>query len=173
MSLKRTDVRSVSELEGLLKSVTSGLVTFDGCDGAGKTYLARQIASAMGLTSIDLDCYLVKETGNFVSALRLDELTCAIGAALARSPVVLLSGVCMRQVLEAIDRSDSMYVYVQRNTSTGQVADSAFIDVESGVEVGLEYIKSCFSGLDSEVYTYHRKYRPWTNADIVFVRVAD
>jgi hypothetical protein len=35
MSLKRTDVRSVSELEGLLKSVTSGLVTFDGCDGAG------------------------------------------------------------------------------------------------------------------------------------------
>jgi MoxR-like ATPase len=169
----RVEVRDVPQLADLIKQVSSGLVTFDGCDGAGKTYLARQIGQALDLPPIDLDTYLEKDQGEFVGALRMDELKRDIEEALGRSPVVLVSGICMRRVLEEIDRRAALTVYVQRNTSAGLIADSVFIDAEAGEYVDESYRDHCFSGLDPEIYDYHREYRPWMNADIVFVRVAD
>lgn len=69
-------------------------------------------------------------------------------------------GICMRKILEAINCNAIPSPYVQRNTSTGQLADSVFIDVGSGVEVCPKYRPLCFSSLDSEIYTYHSDFQP-------------
>ncbi|WP_321947862.1 shikimate kinase [Paraburkholderia sp. J10-1] len=171
MNARRVVVTDVGELAEALRPVAGGLITFDGCDGAGKTTLALKLSEALGHEVVDVDKHLNRQMGEYVKAIRLSELASDVESAFARSPVVLLSGICMRQVLVAINRIATVAVYVQRNTPMGLAGDSDFIDVESGLEASKDVL-SFFTELDREVYAYHRAYRPRENADIVFTRIA-
>ncbi|MGN6232083.1 MAG: hypothetical protein ACTHNZ_13100 [Trinickia sp.] len=162
----------VSVLVGVLSRLSRGLISFDGCDGAGKTRLACDISRALGHEAIDFDQFLTRQTGEFFKALRLPELKQQIGEALTRSPIVLLSGACMREVLAALNRVAAASVYVQRITQAGLPSDMDFIDVESGIEASADVLAN-FSVLDHEIYAYHRQHRPRTNADVVFNRRAE
>jgi hypothetical protein len=56
------------------------LLLFDGCDGAGKTFLARKIATSLGRETVDLDDHLEHDTRVFFGALRLPEVSKSIAA---------------------------------------------------------------------------------------------
>lgn len=172
MTRLRVSLRTPAEVTDVVRSVTAGLVTFDGCTSAGKTTLAATVSKELGLPLVDLDDYVVRNEGHFVNALRSDELKAKIETELAQSPVVLVSGVCMQEVLRLIAIPAATSVYVQRNTAVGLPGDLDFIDAESGIEAHADILQH-FSELDREVYAYHRDFRPRSRADVVYVRVAD
>lgn len=172
MAENRIELREVAKLVEELRPIRAGLISFDGCDGAGKTTLAEEISSALRRPVIDLDKFVAPETGEFVHALDLVTLVQELDSALASSPVVLLSGVCMRQVLETINSNAVVSIYVQRNTQAGLPGDIDYIDVESEVEASADVLE-LFDELNLEVYAYHRAYRPRTKSDLIFIREAD
>jgi hypothetical protein len=96
------------ELAEYVVGIGRGLVAFDGRPTAGKTPLARDIAKRVGCTAVDADKFLPVVTdddfeqrrkGSFVEALRIDVMRRAVEAG---GPLVLLSGVCARQVIERL-----------------------------------------------------------------------
>jgi hypothetical protein len=161
------EVRDVSRFESILRGVDGGLIAFDGCPSAGKTALMNRIAVNRKWPAIDFDPYIECERGEFVNALRLPDLTAAIACARLQSPVVLVAGVCMREVLERIGITAVQHVYVQRNSPMGIPGDLDILDLEDGRPLG---DTSLLNELDLEVATYHARYRPRSHADIIYVR---
>jgi hypothetical protein len=104
MEITRIETADVEALEHRVREIRHGLITFDGCMLAGKTGLMREIARRLGAQGLDLDDFVDRQQGVFVEALRLQELTAAIEQAHAKTGVVLLSGICMLEVLERIGR---------------------------------------------------------------------
>ncbi|MDO3527528.1 hypothetical protein ACNRBH_09155 [Ralstonia pseudosolanacearum] len=163
------EVTDVSDLESLLRTVEHGLITFDGCTSSGKTTLMNNLAGRLKCPAIDLDQYLDRQRGEFVNALRLPALTDAIEQGCQQSPVVLVSGVCMREVLDRLQFTAAMNIYVQRNSRTGIPSDLDFLDLEDGHLLD-DTLASLLSDLDLEIAAYHEHYRPRRNADVVYVR---
>lgn len=172
MSEKPIEILDFNLLVEHFRQLDEGLVTFDGCDGAGKTTLARAAAEALGCCAVDLDKHLVKETGEFIGALRVDEFAKNLDDAFTSSRVVLLSGVCMQEALLRIGRQSAIRVYVQKISRAGIPCDLEFIDVENGIEASPDVL-ALFEELHMEVYAYHRRYRPRSKSDIVFIRKAE
>lgn len=48
-----------------------GLIVLDGLPGAGKSTLARDLEASLDCLVVDADCFLVKERGKFIGALRV------------------------------------------------------------------------------------------------------
>jgi hypothetical protein len=107
------------ELAEYIAGIGLGLVAFDGRPTAGKTPLARDMTKRVGCTAVDADKFLPVVTdddfeqrrkGSFVDKLRIDDMRRAIEAG---GPLVLLSGVCARQVLERLKIPAAAIVWVQ------------------------------------------------------------
>lgn len=170
MDKERIELRSVPDLQRRIADVPAGLVTFDGAPHAGKTWLAREMGRALGCPAIDLDCYLNRQQGAFIDALRITELTCSIDKARARSAIVLLSGICMLRVLDMAKLHAALSIYVQRLSPMGIPNDLDTTDAENGKPFDDDPdIPSLFK----EIHIYHADYRPLANADIVYRRTAD
>ncbi|MFT0733431.1 hypothetical protein [Ralstonia wenshanensis] len=108
METTRIETADVEALAHRLREIRHGLITFDGCMLAGKTGLMREIARRLEVQGLDLDDFVDRQQGVFVEALRLQELIAAIQQASAKSGVVLLSGICMLEVLERIGRESAI-----------------------------------------------------------------
>lgn len=101
---------NISVLVDMLIPLPRGLISFDGCDGAEKRN-SHVMSLAHSGEAINLDQFLNRRTGEFFRALRLPELKRQMDGALTRSPIVLLSGVCMREVLASLNRVTVASVY--------------------------------------------------------------
>jgi len=95
------------ELATYIGSLGRGLIVFDGRPLAGKSHLAR----TLGCTFVDADDFLDRKTGKFLAALRIDELRRAIEAG---APLVLLSSVCARQVIERLGLPVAAIVWIEQ-----------------------------------------------------------
>jgi hypothetical protein len=133
------------------------LIAVDGWMASGKTYLARDLAVRLGLPCCDLDAFLQAEREVFFPALRLDDLR----AEITKHQRVIVAGVCVLQVLEALDRPVDVLVYVQRMAVWGW-ADAD--DVEGAPDADSR-------SLACEVRAYHGSHRPHERADIVLERM--
>lgn len=167
MGTTRIETEDVDALEHRMREIRHGLITFDGCMLAGKTELMREVARRLGLQGLDLDDFAERQQGVFVEALRLQELTAAIEQARAKSGVVLLSGICMLEVLERIECESKLTVYVQANNRDGTPDDIDLIGAETGRRPDLIEF---FGGLEDECFSYHARYRPCNGADVLFIR---
>ncbi|KVV20740.1 hypothetical protein WK78_25860 [Burkholderia cepacia] len=163
----RIETADVEVLEHRIRLITHGLITFDGCMLAGKTKLMREIEGRLKVQGLDLDDFVERQQGMFVEALRLQELAAAIEQARAKSEVVLLSGICMLEVLERIGRESNLTVYVQANNRDGTPDDIDLIGAETGRRPDLIEF---FGELDDECFSYHARYRPCNGADVLFIR---
>lgn len=166
MTNEQIELKSIEGLRNRINEVSSGLVTFDGCMCVGKTETARTIAQALGHPVLDLDSFLVKQQGTFFQALRLRDFSTAVADALTCSQVVLVSGVCILRVLEAVNLRAALSVYVRRLSPMGIPTDLEITDAEEGALFAEDYpdIPAIFR----EVHAYHAKYRPLANADICY-----
>lgn len=108
------------ELSSYLAGIGRGLVAFDGRSGVGKTPLAREMAQRVGGAAVDVDAFLPKATDadfeatrglDFADMLHINDLRRAIEAG---GPLVLMSGVCARQVLKRLQLPAAGIVWVQR-----------------------------------------------------------
>ena len=170
MEITRIETADVEALEHRVLEIRDGLITFDGCMLAGKTGLMREIARRLGMQGLDLDDFVDRQQGVFVEALRLQELTAAIEQAHAKTGVVLLSGICMLEVLERIGRESNLTVYVQASNQEGMPDDIDLIGAETGRRPDLIEF---FGELEDECFSYHARYRPCNGADVLFIRVLE
>ena len=164
----------VAALEARISGVGAGIVALDGAPQAGKSWLMSELARRLRCDAIDLDDHLDEDHRVFVDALRLTELDRRLDAALAASRLVLVAGVCMREVLDKLGRSPALSIYVQRNTPMGIAGDLDMIDAEDGEQSNatkeLDALFLDCGVLDREVRHYHERYKPRRNADIIFIR---
>ena len=167
MEITRIETADVEALEHRVLEIRDGLITFDGCMLAGKTGLMREIARRLEVQGLDLDDFVDRQQGVFVEALRLQELIAAIQQASAKSGVVLLSGICMLEVLERIGRESNLTVYVQANNQDGTPDEIDLIGAETGRRPDLIEF---FGELEDECFSYHARYRPCNRADVLFIR---
>jgi hypothetical protein len=93
-----------------ITEVGRGLIALDGRPGVGKTPLAKDIANRVGGTAVDADMFLQPQMGKFVGALRIEEMRHAIEAG---GPLVLLSSVCARRVVEQLKMTATAFVWVE------------------------------------------------------------
>jgi hypothetical protein len=152
-----------------IAALRAGLVVFDGCQGVGKSSLARSIAELIGCEAISADEHVERGRGCYVAALRIDGLKCSVSGALERSPVVIFDGVCARDIVDRLGFVPALFVYVQRNSSAGVPGDLDVLDQEDRLEN--QGIAEDFRELDIEIANYHRRRRPRRNADIVYIQM--
>jgi hypothetical protein len=158
-------------LADLLAALGRGLVVFDGCPAAGKTTLMRDMAARLDCKAFDADAYLNRKQGTFVNALRFDELGTVIRN-VATSSLVLMASLCARQVIERLGLSGVTFVYVQRNSSVGLAADLDDLDAETDENIPDPIELNLMTALYREVRAYHTRYRPFHNANLVYVRTS-
>jgi Shikimate kinase len=105
-------------LAAYIKSLGQGLVLFDGRPTAGKTTLAKQMATRLRCGVVDGDAFVIRKQGQFISALKIADLRQSIESALVATPLVLLSTVCAREVATKIDMGPVSWVWIERTSLT-------------------------------------------------------
>jgi hypothetical protein len=164
---------SLSELAEALKTVT-GLIALDGCTGVRKTRLAEKIGAARPDSEvIEVDRFLEPNQDQYVAALRVVQLREAVWRALNRSGIVILDGVCARDVICLIGCNAAFHVYVQRNSSVGVPQHLDILDQEEKDAPSFHDPACPPSLLELELAEYHRRRQPRRNADIIFVWSCD
>lgn len=161
-------IGSFDELLHRLQELPAKLVGVEGFCGSGKSFLAEAVASTMPSTTIHLDNFVVGDDEARPYAERIDYkgLRMSVDGAAARRELVLIEGICLRSVLERLDRQVNLFVYVKRMSPTGLWHDGIHLeDAESADSIGIldEPERSDFS--------YHSIVRPHELADIVYCRV--
>jgi hypothetical protein len=160
-------------LAAYVESLGSGLVVFDGRNGSGKTYMARQMQRRLvGCKAIDADCcFLVpNEQGQFVGALLLNMMRPLIEAHLARTPLVVLSTVCARAVVEKAGLKARAFVWIEGLDADDHDAARAWYAEDRGFNppnVGGELRGPFLDELETYVETYKARERP----NVVYVNV--
>jgi hypothetical protein len=156
-----------------IKAIGAGLIAIDGCCGAGKTHLAKWLGTTQDIRVVEADKFLIPQTEVFVKSLRMDELRTAVIETNPKENLVILEGVCIRNVLEELAITASMFVYVLRTPEMGVPYDADILDFECECEIhkyeGREP-RAPEVVLGPELAEYHRHQKPRRTADILFIR---
>jgi hypothetical protein len=154
----------------IVRRLKSGLVVLERCTGAGKSYLAATLRELIpSCAHVEADKSIGHKDIGYFAGMNIDALRQAVCEALCKSPITIFDGILARDLLEKIGHQGKLFVYVQLNSSVGVPADLDTLDQE---EDDPEPFRGG-SPLASEVAGYHRRRRPRTNSDVLFIRVAD
>ena len=113
---------------------------------------------------MDLDAVLNRNRGGFIEHLDIDP----IASAIKTHPDLVLSGVCMREVLERVAAPNAIHIYVKRMDlgiwtheaeANGQLGDYCLLDRHAAP-----------GELELEVRAYHHRWLPHEKADLVLQR---
>ncbi|GMN04552.1 hypothetical protein [Erythrobacter sp. MTPC3] len=139
----------------------SGIVGIDGWTGVGKTTLAQGLAHELDGSVFDLDCALAHNQGAYVSALRMDEI---LEALVSQRRPLMVSGICLLEVIEKAGTQLDASVYVKRMAAWGW-ADEDELD---GIDFGLPGASG--EAVRKELRSYHQRWQPHLHADYEFQR---
>lgn len=135
---------SLTDLATRMRGCATGLIAIDGYHGAGKSVLAGQLASALGIRVVHLDDFLVPGQCGFTHSIRYSELH----AALVAGPAIV-EGVCLLSVTRQLGVEPVVHVYVDDQRPDPSTPRGA-------------------GALATEVMAYHEDFRPLESADIVY-----
>ena len=141
------------------------LLTIDGWMGAGKSLLADALAHCLSVQALDLDCFLIPDQKAFVNAIRIDELRKALSDVPGS---VIVSGVCVKHVLQLVGCTSDCTIYVKRMAIWGWADEDEIYG--NLLEQTASEARSPVPPLHLEVRAYHQRYRPEESADLVFLR---
>lgn len=157
--------RIFTEVEALAAALSElaqpCVVGIDGWTGIGKTTLATRLASNLSTEYFDIDAALNRDRNSYVPALRIHEVSAALSDV---SGLMLVSGICLRKVLEIAGREADSNIYVKRMTSWGWADE----DELQGRE--LAEILGNYGGeaVRREMRDYHAVWEPHLKADFEF-----
>lgn len=179
-----SDIESVWRI---VKAAGWRRIGIDGVEGAGKSDLAVFLSGELGHPVLNLDDYLFQNQGGFVDFIDYP----ALSAAISSMPSLILSGVCLREVLERMQIDVDGHIYVKRMRN-GLWADEDACVFPDGIDAAIETMANNISmysqSLDepgtsandgegesspylaTEVMKYHDSYSPQEIADLVFER---
>jgi hypothetical protein len=163
----------ISRIKECLQSKQPLVVGIDGASGAGKTSFAKLLCNELNGKHIEVDSYLHQHRGEYVSHLRLEILRKDVAASV--EPVSLIEGVCLLDILERIQITLDVLIYVKRVDTAGIWVDQNLCDTSRSLAKILEWLshtESCagkpgIANLDRELATYHHKFQPVERADII------
>ena len=139
-------------------------VLIDGWMSAGKSTLARALATAVHGQMLDADEYLIRNQDAFIAALD----TIALQEAFFNAERPILAGVCMRQIHALLGSPHASHVYVKRMASWGWAdEDDVILDVSDCSNKEQARTPS----LVLEVRAYHGLWHPHETADFIYERV--
>jgi hypothetical protein len=163
------------------------VVAIDGCDGSGKSTLARYLATQLERPLFELDTYLDKNLGLYVSAIKFDDLKRDIG----KFSDMIIEGVCLMEVLRRLDITPDLTIYVKRMHLGVWAEEDDYTLEPDEIDIKLANVKESIRmmedigkppgapeprlseielGLEEELIRYHAKYRPQNSSDIIFQR---
>jgi hypothetical protein len=161
------------ELASYIKSLERGLVVFDGRDGNGKTYMAYQMQRRLPCKAIDADCcFLVPKQDEFVGALLLEQMRSCLEAHLARTPLVVLSTLCGREVVERAGLDATAFVWIERVDENQRHAARDWYADDRGANPVIEGGPPRGPLLD-ELEHYVEAYKAREQPDVVFLNIRD
>ncbi len=168
------------------------IVTVDGFSGVGKSTLAGRFATKMGVQLVQLDDFLERDKGEYLDALRLDELRVSISDRPRPGGMVIMEGCMIDAVLERLNMVADYRIYVMRILHPGYSDGTDRIyefDVLYGEQSADELISKReeerrelaigvpdllgngdswrLPGLQRELICYHKRCRPHERADII------
>lgn len=167
-----------------LSAVT--IIWIDGKDGSGKSYLATELAKKLKYNVIHVDDYLVPNQGSYFGSLKLDSLSQAINE---KSKYLIVEGICLLKVREALGLKKGFDVYVKKISLEGDWADEGECNISEppGVYIQRQQKDICkvaalcfmgkkdetieFPSLAREIITYHYDYKPHINSDATYSRI--
>lgn len=136
------------------------IIGIDGWTGVGKSTLASALANQLNASTYDLDTALIRDRQHYVAALKIDEIATALTG---RSGLLLVSGICLRQVLEMTGHAADAHIYIKRMATWGWADEDELSGPMAGISGSL--------GGDNtrqEMRDYHVRYQPHLNADFEF-----
>lgn len=180
----------ISEIVRTLEATKFRLIGIDGVDGSGKSALAKALSGELGNIHVNLDDYLDKNRGQFVSCVKYDEVRRQLDDA---KESIIIEGVCLLAVIENLEQDLDILIYVKRVSDYGSWRDEVDCDVTEDID---EFVRKKkeehrkfvrleadiegkpvdpndldFPQLAEEVIRYHNRFRPHEKADIIFKRI--
>lgn len=157
------------------------LIGIDGIDGIGKTTMATKLASELQYQVISIDDYLNKNQGSYYKHIDFAKLKEDI---LTRNQVIV-EGILLTRILNKIDVKCDFYIYATNNFWVYEWSEEfdgiySLMPLEDIVSHAEELTNKIVKATEShpkiykmseyvkDIYTYSYKYRPWSNADMVF-----
>ena len=184
----KEEVRNFIEIKGI------NIVSIDGKDGSGKSFLANLLSENSEFVHLNLDDdrYLIKQKSTYVDFIKYDNLKNDIDDYLNKNKKIIVDSICILKILNNIDINSGLIIYVKKLTQNGywfegdnfnykrDVEDilneceeelKSFIEIEAKIEnkepVKYKHRESIFH----EIIRYHHEYKPDENADFIFERV--
>jgi hypothetical protein len=162
-------------------------IGIDGIDGAGKTYLAEQLAEALGCPVLDVEDYAYKNQGGYVDFIDYP----ALSGAMSSMPSFILCGACLLEVLANIGATVDGHIYIKRMRN-GLWVDEDECVFPDGVDAAIEnlardsatlsdlfderadqlgqVVEDSLPRLSTEIMRYHDMCAPHEVADLIFER---
>jgi uridine kinase len=167
----------LARLQVLILERSPRIVGIEGYMAAGKSHLAKQLAVDLGAARIEADDCSFRllhpdaddshlKGQPYVGCLDLDELSRRLSAASDAHAVVIVDGICLRNVLARIGRHADLTIYIK------------CIARGSGIWHDMRHLEDYkadgpkgFSELDRDIHEYHSKVEPHEKADLVLIRL--
>jgi hypothetical protein len=151
------------------------LVGLDGAREAGKSTIARRLASDLGRSLISVDDYVRQGVGTpYADLVRLDELRAAL-ASPDKGSKVLIEGICLLTLLDRLGVALGALIYVVRASAPGEWSE---VDLFDDTVTEADLVARCGpvpstagASLDRDLAIYHKRARPHERADIVYERI--
>jgi hypothetical protein len=161
------------KLAAYISSIENGLVVFDGRNGNGKTYMARQMQRQLRCKALDVDCcFLVPDQKQFVGALLLDEMRACVEAHLARTPLVVLSTICGREVIQRAKLQAKAFVWIEHIPTENRDDAHAWFAADRDLNRAVEGGRPRGPLLD-ELENYVEAHKAREQPDVVYFNVFD
>lgn len=163
------------------------IISVDGVDGSGKTYLASRLAEALSDEHAEVDAFLDRNKGGYIEHLRYNGLRQCIDDHVHAGRSIVVDGVCIEWVWDRLLRVPTYRVYVKRMGVPGpywkdeadftqrtadEVLDRAeqLAAMQTNQWVATPYV-AVVPPLEKEVIRYHYERKPQEIADIIYERI--
>lgn len=188
--------RNIDELINFVASCVgegrkSLVISVDGVNGSGKSYLAWSLSNKYGYAYIDIDGnYLIQNNGKYIDFIKYNKLSEKITALSNTNKIMVVDGICILRVLNTIEINPDIKIYVKKihfgHWRDGNLFDykrnidellverreslEEFENISAHIEGRSSEINDSEEDMSHEIIRYHYEYKPDINADIVFER---
>jgi len=194
-------IRDVNELVDLIDAKRQieaiKIISVDGINGSGKTYISKILCNRLGMVYFDVDeLYMEKNKGRYIDFVKYQNLKDDISKFVSNGKTVLIDAVCVLQILDNINANSDLKIYVKRLQYWNYWFDGEKFDYTRSIDKVIQQDKKeleIFSELENkiekknknprieystnslfhDILRYHFKYKPDINSDIIFERLKD
>ncbi len=170
-------IRDFDELVKYLKNGKFKIISIDGRDGSGKTYLSEKLNELLGGNLLSEKTYRsasLDERFEYNKIKILRDLAVAL-----KKPPVIFESCFMLLILKDIGLSSGTSIYVKPlSETTGQWTDEDELDMEPSKKLALEKevsfgkrIRIPPSNFRLQMIEYHYDFKPHKNSNVVYERV--